>query len=65
MGMTLVLSSVYMWLTKVPDFPLGKRSVRGFLVVRALFGFFGLWCLYCKSYSFIQFRPPIVVTDSC
>ncbi|KAF2496133.1 hypothetical protein BU16DRAFT_538720 [Lophium mytilinum] len=48
MSVTFVLSSMYMWLTKVHDFPLGKKSVRGLLVLRALFGFFGLWCLYCK-----------------
>ena len=47
MGGTFVLSSLYMWVTKVPDFPLGQAKVRGLLVIRALFGFFGLFCLYC------------------
>jgi hypothetical protein len=49
MGTTFVLSSIYMWWNKVPDFPLGKPAVRGWLILRALFGFFGLFCLYCKS----------------
>jgi hypothetical protein len=48
MSITLLLSTIYMWWTKVPDFPFGKRSVRPLLVLRAMFGFFGLWCLYCK-----------------
>lgn len=50
MSMTFVLSSLYMWWTKVPDFPLGRADVRGWLVVRALFGFFGLFCLYCETH---------------
>jgi len=49
MGITFILSSLYMWWTKVPGFPLGAPSIRGWLVVRALFGFFGLFCLYCES----------------
>lgn len=49
MSMTFLLSSLYMWWEKVPDFPLGKPSVRGWLILRALCGFFGLFCLYCKN----------------
>jgi hypothetical protein len=49
MSTTYILSIIYMWWTKVPDFPLGHSSVRGLLAVRALFGFFGLFCLYCKA----------------
>lgn len=37
-----------MWRTKVPDFPFGDSGVRYWLIARALFGFFGLFCLYCK-----------------
>lgn len=48
MGITFILSSAYMWWTKVPDFPLGARSVRGWLTLRAAFGFGGLYCLYCE-----------------
>jgi len=47
MGITFILSSVYMWWTNVPEFPLGARSVRWWLVLRASFGFGGLYCLYC------------------
>jgi hypothetical protein len=49
MGITFILSSAYMWWRKVPDFPLGARSVRGWLLLRAAFGFGGLYCLYCMS----------------
>jgi len=48
MGITFILSSLYMWWTAVPDFPLGARSVRAWLVLRAVFGFGGLYCLYCE-----------------
>jgi hypothetical protein len=55
MSVTFVMSSAYMWWNKTPHFPFGEKSVRGLLVVRALFGFFGLWCLYCKLYDSIKF----------
>jgi hypothetical protein len=50
MGITFVMSSIYMWWTKVPHFPMGARGVRGWLVLRAAFGFGGLYCLYCESW---------------
>lgn len=48
MAITFVLSTIYMWWIKVPHFPLGHPSVRGWLVLRGLFGFVGLFSLYCK-----------------
>jgi hypothetical protein len=48
MSVTALLSSVYMWWTRVPDFPLGAKAVRGLLVLRAMAGFGGLFCLYCE-----------------
>lgn len=45
---TAFLGSLYMWYKKVPDFPLGRRDVRGLLVLRGLAGFTGLSGLYCK-----------------
>ncbi|OBT83648.1 hypothetical protein VE02_08034 [Pseudogymnoascus sp. 03VT05] len=69
MGMTFVLSSLYMWWTKVPDFPLGRADVRGWLVVRALFGFFGLF--YSVHYlplaeaTVFRFLVPIVTAWAC
>lgn len=48
MGMTMILCCAYMWFTKVPYFPLGKKEVRKLLVVRGLSGFFGIFGMYCK-----------------
>lgn len=45
---TAILGSLYMWYKKVPDFPLGRRDIRGLLVLRGLAGFTGLFCSYCK-----------------
>lgn len=56
MSITTLLSSIYMWFTKVPDFPLGAPAVRGWLILRALAGFFGLFCLYCKEFR-VASRP--------
>lgn len=50
MSITALLSTLYMWYTRVPDFPLGAPAVRGWLILRALAGFFGLFCLYCKKF---------------
>lgn len=50
MSITAILSTIYMWFTSVPDFPLGAPAVRGWLILRALAGFFGLFCLYCKKF---------------
>ncbi|KFY26702.1 hypothetical protein V493_03923 [Pseudogymnoascus sp. VKM F-4281 (FW-2241)] len=69
MGMTFVLSSLYMWWTNVPDFPLGRADVRGWLVVRAMFGFFGLF--YSVHYlplaeaTVFRFLVPIVTAWAC
>jgi hypothetical protein len=49
MGLTMILCCVYMWYTKVPYFPLGKKEVRKLLVLRGLSGFFGIFGMYCKS----------------
>lgn len=48
MGVTFILSTLYMWWTKVPYFPFGNPEIRGWLVLRALFGFMGLFTLYCE-----------------
>jgi hypothetical protein len=39
MSITTVLSILYMWWNKVPDFPLGARGIRGVLVIRGVSGF--------------------------
>ena len=45
---TMILGSMYMWYKNVPDFPLGKRSVRHLLVLRGAAGFVGNFGLYCE-----------------
>lgn len=72
MGITFILSTLYMWWTKVPDFPLGKPSVRGWLILRAFFGFFGLFCLYYSVHwlplaeaTVFRFLVPIVTAWAC
>jgi hypothetical protein len=49
MGITAVLSIWYMWWRKIEDFPLGKREVWWLLVARGLFGFAGVFGMYCES----------------
>jgi hypothetical protein len=48
MGITVVLSSWYMWWRKIEDFPFGKKEVRWLLIARGIFGFFGVFGMYCK-----------------
>jgi len=48
MGITIILSSWYMWWRKVEDFPFGRKEVRCLLVARGIFGFFGVFGMYCK-----------------
>jgi len=45
-GLTTICCCIYMWWTKVPDFPLGKKEVRWLLVARGVSGFFGIFCLW-------------------
>ena len=41
MGITALLSMIYMWWTKMPDAPFGARGIRHLLVIRGLMGLFG------------------------
>ncbi|KAF2865204.1 hypothetical protein BDV95DRAFT_632423 [Massariosphaeria phaeospora] len=72
MGITFILSSLHMWWTKVPDFPLGARSIRGWLMLRAAFGFGGLYCLYYSVHylplaeaTVFRFLVPILTAWAC
>ncbi|THZ29636.1 hypothetical protein D6C91_01470 [Aureobasidium pullulans] len=72
MSITALLSTVYMWYTKVPDFPLGAPAVRGWLILRALAGFFGLFCLYYSVHylplaeaTVFRFLVPIITAWAC
>ncbi|KAF2703368.1 hypothetical protein K504DRAFT_495510 [Pleomassaria siparia CBS 279.74] len=72
MGITFVLSSLYMWWTKVPDLPFGAPNVRGWLLLRAAFGFFGIYCLYYSVHylplaeaTVFRFLVPICTAWAC
>jgi hypothetical protein len=54
MSMTTVLSCLYMWRNKVPDFPLGAKGIRGVLVVRGVSGFVSAALCFC---SYNNSRP--------
>ncbi|KKY35003.1 putative duf6 domain protein [Diaporthe ampelina] len=72
MGITLILSTLYMWWTSVPYFPLGHPEIRGWLVLRALFGFVGLFTLYYSVHylplaeaTVFRFLIPITTAWAC
>lgn len=72
MGITLILSTLYMWFTSVPHFPLGHPEIRGWLVLRALFGFVGLFTLYYSVHylplaeaTVFRFLIPITTAWAC
>jgi hypothetical protein len=54
MSITVVASTIYMWYTKTEHFPFGMREVRPLLIARGLFGFFGVFGMYCKSLNLHQ-----------
>ncbi|KAI0840361.1 hypothetical protein F5Y06DRAFT_238224 [Hypoxylon sp. FL0890] len=58
---TTILGSLYMWYKKVPDFPFGRRDIRGLLVLRGLAGFTGLFCSY-YSLSYLNIADATVIT---
>ncbi|KAK7984075.1 hypothetical protein PG990_012791 [Apiospora arundinis] len=58
---TAILGSLYMWIKKVPDFPLGDRSVRGLLFFRGCAGFMGLFCSY-YSLSYLNISDSTVIS---
>lgn len=72
MGMTSVLSFLYMWYIKVPHFPFGPPEVRGWLILRGLFGFVGLFSLYYSVHylplaesTVFRFLIPLTTAWSC
>jgi hypothetical protein len=52
MSITVLCASLYMWYKETEHFPLGMKEVRPILVARGLFGFFGIFGMYCKSSNF-------------
>ncbi|KAI2636576.1 hypothetical protein GGS26DRAFT_549635 [Hypomontagnella submonticulosa] len=58
---TSVLGCLYMWYKSVPDFPLGRRDVRGLLVLRGVAGYTGLFCSY-YSLSYLNISDATVIS---
>ncbi|KAI1763066.1 hypothetical protein GGR53DRAFT_388051 [Hypoxylon sp. FL1150] len=58
---TSILGCLYMWYKQVPNFPLGRRDIRGLLVVRGLAGFTGLFCSY-YSLSYLNISDATVIS---
>lgn len=72
MGVTSVLSFLYMWYKGVPHFPFGPSEVRGWLVLRGLSGFFGLFSLYYSVHylplaeaTVFRFLIPLTTAWAC
>jgi len=58
MLITTVLSTFYMWYTKIPHFPFGLPEVRWLLALRGVGGFFGVFGMYCKALAYILTSSP-------
>ncbi|KAL8948671.1 MAG: hypothetical protein Q9222_005168 [Ikaeria aurantiellina] len=67
MGITMVLSILYMWWYQVDHFPLGAKSVRLLLMARGFGGFFGysLQYLPLAEATVITFLAPIAACWAC
>ncbi|OJD33587.1 integral membrane protein duf6 [Diplodia corticola] len=61
MGITLILSSLYVWWTKVEHAPFGPREVRWLLVLRGFGGFFGVFGVY-YSLLYLPLSDATVIT---
>ncbi|KAL2759867.1 hypothetical protein ACRALDRAFT_1060150 [Sodiomyces alcalophilus JCM 7366] len=71
-SLTMLGAVVYMWWTKTPDFPFGPREVRGLLIARGVFGFFGIYCMWYSMMSLplaeatvITFLAPSIAGIAC
>lgn len=72
MGLTTLISCIYMYKVKVPHFPFGPREVRGLLIARGMTGFFGIYGMwYSMMYlplaeaTVISFLAPSVAGYVC
>ncbi|RKF53949.1 putative membrane protein [Erysiphe neolycopersici] len=72
MSGTFVLSFIYLWWKSVPHFPLGIPKVRPLLILRALFGFGGIYCIYYSVHylplaeaTIFRFLVPLLTAFSC
>lgn len=57
MAITGVGCSTYMWLRRVPEFPLGDRDLRPMLLLRAAGGVLGAGGMYCQCCTVVFSMP--------
>ncbi|KAL9030537.1 MAG: hypothetical protein Q9196_001358 [Gyalolechia fulgens] len=67
MGITLIMSTAYMWWANIEHFPFGPKEVRKLLMARGFGGFFGhsLQYLPLADATVITFLAPIVTCWAC
>jgi drug/metabolite transporter (DMT)-like permease len=72
MSITVVLSLLYGFYTRIPHFPFGHFSVRRLLVIRGVGGFFGVFGLYWSllylplaEATVLTFLAPILTCYAC
>ncbi|KAM0427022.1 hypothetical protein ACHAPT_007920 [Fusarium lateritium] len=59
--MTVCCCSAYMWWTKTPDFPFGKKEVRWLLWLRGLSGYWGIYGMW-YSMMYLPLADATVIT---
>jgi drug/metabolite transporter (DMT)-like permease len=72
MGITAVIATLYMWRTKMPDFPFGAKGVRLLLCIRGFAGFFGVYGMYYSllylplaDTTVLTFLAPVMACAIC
>jgi drug/metabolite transporter (DMT)-like permease len=72
MAFTAAIASLYMWKTKMPDFPFGAKGVRLLLCVRGICGFFGVFGMYYSllylplaDATVLTFLSPVLACGVC
>ncbi|UKZ80561.1 hypothetical protein TrVFT333_008323 [Trichoderma virens FT-333] len=60
-GLTVVCCFVYMWWKNIPDFPFGKKEIRGLLLIRGFSGFFGIYGMW-YSMMYLPLADATVIT---
>jgi drug/metabolite transporter (DMT)-like permease len=61
MVVTSIISILYMWHQKIPNFLIGPKEVRMLLVLRGALGFFGVFGLY-YSLAYLTLSEAVVIT---
>ncbi|KAL7937519.1 hypothetical protein V8C35DRAFT_292703 [Trichoderma chlorosporum] len=60
-GLTSICCFIYMWWSNVPDFPFGKKEIRGLLLIRGFSGFFGIYGMW-YSMMYLPLADATVIT---